>query len=120
MCSGLADLFDASGLLEDSDKYRRAAKEIKDTICSQMTTEGPFGTQFLEGIGDEEKDKYSIDHYQKPILEQGLIFLSDVIQDGKVDLLMHDGEESDTTLIPFINFSERGAIVSKYISLFRK
>lgn len=104
VCSGLADLFDASGLLEDSDKYRRAAKEIKDTICSQMTTEGPFGTQFLEGIGDEEKDKYSIDHYQKPILEQGLIFLSDVIQDGKVDLLMHDGEESDTTLIPFYQF----------------
>ncbi len=43
-------------------------------------------------------------NYQKPILEQGLIFLSDVIVDGKINLLMHDGEESDTTLMPFINF----------------
>lgn len=43
-------------------------------------------------------------HYQKPILEQGLIFLSDVIVDGKINLLMHDGEESDTTLMPFYQF----------------
>ncbi|WP_316378029.1 hypothetical protein, partial [Enterococcus faecium] len=36
--------------------------------------------------------------------EQGLIFLSDVIVDGKINLLMHDGEESDTTLMPFYQF----------------
>lgn len=103
-CSGLSEIFKGQGFSQKSDKYLKIAEEIKEAICSQMTINGPFGLQFLEGIGDEEKSKYSVTHYQKPILEQGLVFLSDVIQDGKIDLLMHDGEESDTTLMPFYQF----------------
>lgn len=103
-CDGLAEILDVKGFSVESKRYKDAAKAIKAAICNQMTTEGPFGTQFLEGIGDEEQAKYAVSHYQKPILEQGLIFLSDVIKDGKIDLLMHDGEESDTTLIPFYQF----------------
>ncbi|HAQ8622316.1 TPA: glycoside hydrolase, partial [Enterococcus faecium] len=85
-------------------RYKNIACKLKESICKQMTIDGPFGEQFLEGIGDEEKTTYSVKHYQKPILEQGLIFLSDVIVDGKINLLMHDGEESDTTLMPFYQF----------------
>lgn len=103
-CSGLAEIFEAQELLSLSNRYKNIAYDLKQSICKKMTINGPFGEQFLEGIGDEEKNTYSVKNYQKPILEQGLIFLSDVIEDGKINLLMHDGEESDTTLIPFYQF----------------
>ncbi|MGC2930658.1 glycoside hydrolase, partial [Enterococcus faecium] len=37
-------------------------------------------------------------------LELGLIFLCDVIVVGKIYLLIHDGQETDTTLMPFYQF----------------
>lgn len=106
-CEGLARIFKAQGLSNLSRKYGEAASKVKQAILSNMTTDGPFGEQFLEGIGDQEKKWFDVRHYEAPIIEQGLIFLSDVINDGKIDLLMHDGEESDTTLIPFYHFLDR-------------
>ena len=103
-CSGLAEIFEVLEQLSLSKRYKNIACKLKESICKQMTIDGTFGEQFLEGIGDEEKTTYSVKNYQKPILEQGLIFLSDVIVDGKINLLMHDGEESDTTLMPFYQF----------------
>lgn len=32
--------------------------------------------------------------------------LQDVVEDGKINLLMHDGEESDTTLMPFYGYCD--------------
>ncbi|MCH3540845.1 glycoside hydrolase, partial [Enterococcus faecium] len=86
-CIGLAEIFEALEQLSLSKRYKNIACKLKESICKQMTIDGPFGEQFLEGIGDEEKTTYSVKHYQKPILEQGLIFLSDVIVDGKINLL---------------------------------
>ncbi|WEV45715.1 glycoside hydrolase [Streptococcaceae bacterium ESL0687] len=103
-CQGVSKILLALDMKEKGIHYQKLADCLKNSILENMTTDGPFGRQFLEGIGDIEKDKYSIKHYQKPILEQGLIFLSDVIEDGQINLLMHDGEESDTTLIPFYQF----------------
>ena len=55
------------------------------------------------GIGSLKPNKkltYPLKNYQKVFFDQGIDFLDDV-HDGKdVNLLMHDGEESDTTLIP--------------------
>ncbi|BBN98047.1 glycoside hydrolase [Sporolactobacillus terrae] len=106
-CEGLSQLYQGLTETKLAAKYRTIAAKIKDAILENMTIEGPFGEQFLEGIGDKEKGCYEVKHYQKPIVEQGLIFLSDVIQNGKIQLLMHDGEESDTTLIPFYGFLEK-------------
>lgn len=36
-------------------------------------------------------------------------FLEGVISDGKINLLMHDGEESDTTLMPFYGYQRYDA-----------
>lgn len=106
-CEGLSKLF--QGLSADilAKRYQAIALEIKKAIIENMTTEGPFGEQFLEGIGDVEKSFYDVENYNKPILDQGLIFLNKVIKNGKIDLLMHDGEESDTTLIPLYGFLDK-------------
>lgn len=103
-CEGLGNIYQALQENDLFEKYSVAATKIKAAILENMTVTGPFGEQFLEGIGDKEKASYAVSHYQKPIIEQGLVFLTDVISDNKIDLLMHDGEESDTTLIPYYQF----------------
>lgn len=103
-CNGLAVILKAHGDVVDSCRYATAAEKIKAAILTEMTTNGPFGEQFLEGIGDEKKRWYAVRHYEQSILEQGLIFLSDVIREDQIDLLMHDGEESDTTLMGTYHF----------------
>ncbi len=107
-CKGLGYIYNALGEENLALKYLNIAQNIKSDILKYMTVEGPFGKQFLEGIGDLE-NRLSIPKstYEKPIIEQGLIFLSDVIENDKINLLMHDGEESDTTLIPFYNFLDK-------------
>lgn len=103
-CESLANIYKGLGSQELSNYYSEIAKEVKKAILENMTFNGQFGEQFLEGIGDQEKEFYSINNYDKPILNQGMIFLTDVIKNKKIDLKMHDGEESDTTMIPFYNF----------------
>lgn len=101
--------------------YKQISEKIKKTIMEQMVVEGPFGEQFLEGIRDvdvQNKDTYPSVHYQKPMVEQGLIFLTDVIKDGEINLMMHDGEESDTTLIPFYNFLPYESTILKQYAAF--
>lgn len=103
-CQGLSLIYQGLNEEEQSDFYQELADRAKEEILQNMTIEGPSGKQFLEGVGDRKKSTYSVEHYQQPILEQGIIFLSDVIKEGQIQLLMHDGEESDTTLIPFYHF----------------
>lgn len=106
-CQALANIYKGFSQKQLSQYYGDLAKTIKEAILQNLTFKGPFGEQFLEGLGDQQKDYYAVSHYQKPILDQGLIFLSDVIKAGQIDLKMHDGEESDTTLIPFYGFLSR-------------
>lgn len=106
-CQALGNIYHGLHQNQLSQIYGDLANTIRTTILQTMTFKGPFGEQFLEGVGDQKKDYYAVSHYQKPILDQGLIFLSDVIKAGQIDLKMHDGEESDTTLIPLYHFLSR-------------
>ena len=103
-CDSLARIYQGLGKLELANYYEKIAGKVKKAILENMTYKGHFGEQFLEGIGDKEKEFYDVNNYDKPILDQGMIFLTDVITDQKIDLKMHDGEESDTTMIPFYGF----------------
>lgn len=103
-CEGLAKLSQATGELELAEKYTELAEKIKADILAFLTIEGPYGRQFLEGADKTGEPYTSLAQYQQPILEQGLIFLEAVIEGEKINLLMHDGEESDTTLSAFYDF----------------
>ena len=83
-----------------------------------MTVKGLFGTQYLEGISgiaEEKKECDSAEKYQKEMLDQGLQFITDVNHDGEICLRMHDGEESDTTLMKYYKYqSEEQDTLKQY------
>lgn len=94
--------------------YDEYADKLKADIEGYMTYDGIFGKQYLEGIGSLKPNKkltYPLKNYQNVFFDQGIDFLDDV-HDGKdVNLLMHDGEESDTTLIPFYGYKSYDDII---------
>ena len=72
-----------------------------------MVTDGRFGPQYLEGIGGltpETQKRCPISEYEKKYVDQALTFYPDIIDGNEINLMMHDGEESDTTLIPFYGY----------------
>ena len=89
--------------------YAEKAKKLKAAIEDKMTVMVDGKRQYLEGIGGVEESQkrwISEENYKKPFLDTALIFLQDVIRDKKINLLMHDGEESDTTLMPFYGYCD--------------
>lgn len=93
--------------LDLQQKYREIAGLIKNDIEKYMTMEGIFGVQYLEGIGGltfDTQRKYPLAEYQKKYIDQAVTFLADVLDGDQINLVMHDGEESDTTLIPFYGY----------------
>ncbi|MDD3172724.1 MAG: hypothetical protein PHF63_03555 [Herbinix sp.] len=100
----------AGEVFEDDNlqcKYKEIAMHIKVDIEKYMVIEGKFGPQYLEGIGgltQELQKTYPVEEYNKEFINQAMVFLPDVIKDGYINLVMHDGEESDTTLIPFYKY----------------
>ena len=58
----------------------------------------------ISGIAEEKKECDSAEKYQKEMLDQGLQFITDVNHDGEICLRMHDGEESDTTLMKYYKY----------------
>lgn len=89
--------------------YAEKAKKLKAAIEDKMTVMVDGKRQYLEGIGgieESQKRWISEENYKKPFLDTALIFLQDVIRDKKINLLMHDGEESDTTLMPFYGYCD--------------
>lgn len=106
----------ARNVLDDEMKakeYQDIAQNVFFDIEKYMTLDGKFGQQYLEGIGGltpEEQRFYPVSHYEKKYIGQVIHqFLEDVISDGKINLLMHDGEESDTTLMPFYGYQRYDA-----------
>ena len=92
---------------EKQKKYGEIAGEIKKAIEAYMVTDGRFGPQYLEGIGGltpETQKRCPISEYEKKYVDQALTFYPDIIDGDEINLMMHDGEESDTTLIPFYGY----------------
>lgn len=83
------------------------ANAIKNDIEKYMTVESNGHRIFLEGIASlnpHTKEYMSDECYRKEMLDQGLQFLTDVDHDGTITLRMHDGEESDTTLLKYYGY----------------
>jgi hypothetical protein len=87
--------------------YADTAEAIKDSIEKYMTTEGKFGIQYLEGIAGLTSDTQRwlpFSYYGDKYEQDAKKYLTDVLKDGMIDLMMHDGEESDTTLMSFYKY----------------
>ena len=61
-------------------RYRKIADQIEADLDQHNIIEGPFGRQYIEGTD----------------------------ADGTVPVMIHDGEETDTTLMPFYGYCRRG------------
>ncbi len=88
-------------------KYRDMAKAIYADIEKYMVIDTAAGRQYLEGIGglaEEERRTYPLSNYDVEYVDQAKVFYPDIIEGGQVNLVMHDGEESDTTLMPFYGY----------------
>jgi hypothetical protein len=69
-------LREAYGHKARADEYERIAEWIREAIDDKGTADGPFGRQYVEGVN----------------------------RDGSVPWMGHEGEESDTTLMPFYGY----------------
>ena len=101
-----------------AEMLRSEAGKTRKDIERYMTVKGLFGTQYLEGISgiaEEKKECDSAEKYQKEMLDQGIQFITDVNHDGEICLRMHDGEESDTTLMKYYKYqSEEQDTLKQY------
>ncbi len=92
-----------------ADMLEQEAEYVRHDIEGHMTVEGNWGEQYIEGIQSLEKGEQEWSDtapYKKEFLDQGLIFLTDVIHEDKICLRMHDGEESDTTLMAYYGYQD--------------
>ncbi|GJM75830.1 hypothetical protein HMSSN036_80460 [Paenibacillus macerans] len=94
------------GDTETAERYRTIAARIKDDLQRLNTVEGPFGLQYTEGTSagsDALKDDAS--RYASDYAGFGMQFIGHLTQDGSIDLFHHDGEESDTILMPLYGYA---------------
>ncbi|WP_178024931.1 hypothetical protein [uncultured Paenibacillus sp.] len=94
------------GDMETAERYRTVAANIKEDLQRHNTAEGPFGLQYTEGTsagGDALKDDAS--KYKGTYDDFGMQFIGRLTKDGAVDLFHHDGEESDTILMPLYGYA---------------
>lgn len=88
-------------------RYRDIAKRIKEDLERHHTTEGPFGPQYAEGISMNQPDKLKDDaeKYEGAYHDLGMQFIGNLTKNGQINLLHHDGEESDTILMPLYGYT---------------
>lgn len=90
-----------------ADRYADIAERIRGDLERIGTIEGPLGPQYAEGIAAGGPDPLSLsaDRYAGVYRDFGLQFVPNLLRDGHINLLHHDGEESDTTLMPFYGYA---------------
>lgn len=89
--------------------YRATANLIRVDIDHYMVNADNHSLHYLEGIGSLEEISHCripLSTYQTPAQKQALGFLEGVSENGFINLAMHDGEESDTTLMNFYGFKD--------------
>ncbi|WP_060861138.1 hypothetical protein [Paenibacillus riograndensis] len=89
-----------------AERYRTIAGRIRADLERLATAEGPFGLQYAEGIsssGDKLKDNAG--KYTGKYADFGMQFIGNLTAEGQINLLHHDGEESDTILMPLYGYT---------------
>jgi hypothetical protein len=103
-------------ILEEIYEERDLAKEyllisgkIKDDINKNNVISGPFGSQYIEGVNDTlKKDRVKVnkEEHKLNLGRNGLQYI-DYINSTEIEpIMVHDGEETDTTLMPLYGFLE--------------
>ena len=105
---GFAPILKALGRNCRASDYNAAAEKVKAELLSRcVTDEGPFGPQFLEGIGEGDpslREQFKSDSFEDHVAKYGgfaVQFYEFYNNRGEGPYLVHDGEETDTTLAPF-------------------
>jgi len=95
------------GDIERSTRYLEIAQNIRNAIEDLCVVNGPLGHQYLEGISTSGDDKSKLDagRYDGEYNNLGMQFIERLIENGQINLMHHDGEESDTTLIPVYGYA---------------
>lgn len=95
-----------------SQNYLLIAERVKEALMQYGQTEsGPFGRQWLEGIGkgsaemQQQMQAESYEAFKSKNRGFGVQFYAFFNQDFAKPYLIHDGEETDTTLIPYYGLS---------------
>lgn len=89
-----------------AERYRTIAGRIREDLEQLATAQGPFGRQYTEGISRSgNKLKNSIKKYTGKYKDFGMQFIWNLVEEGQINLLHHDGEESDTILMPLYGYT---------------
>ena len=104
--TGMSRICQIVGRNEDAKRLRKLGEDVQADINRLLViSDGPLGRQWPEGRNLNGQYKaVSISKYRYDIYNQGLVFLEYMLKDEQINLLMHDGEESDTTLAPVYGF----------------
>lgn len=87
--------------------YRSIAARVREALLTRCVTEGPYGAQLLEGIGmgseamQQQMKADSLEDFKAKNAGFGVQFYAYYNRETDGPYLVHDGEETDTTLSSF-------------------
>jgi hypothetical protein len=117
---GFADILEKLDQRQKASDYRAVAEKVKRELLERCVTDkGPFGPQLLEGWGDGEPELREKMKASSPeeFLEKnkgfGVQFYEFFNRKDQGPYLVHDGEETDTTLSPFYGLLKYDDVIYK-------
>lgn len=99
---------------EKAEYYDSIAAKVKEAIESNCVCEGPFGRQYTEGV-DSTGSIPSITKRQDIFKWENTYGTN---PDGTIPVMIHDGEESDTTLMPMYGYLDYDNTTYKNLTRF--
>lgn len=106
--SGFARILHALGEHDKANTYLAVAAKTRNELLTRcVSPDGPFGPQFVEGVGmgskefQEQMKADSLEHFREKNSGFGIQFYEFYNRKENTPYLVHDGEETDTTLASF-------------------
>ncbi len=111
--------------VEHAEYYESIAGKVKEFIFELCVADGPYGLQLTEATGDGPKElrkKMKADSYAEFLEKQkgfGVQFFEffNLKKEGE-PYMVHDGEETDTTLIPYYGMALRDNLLLRNYTRF--
>lgn len=110
--NGMAAILEALPDAQKSAQYRAVAARVREAITTLCVTDGPYGPQLLEGVGEgsqalkEQMKADSLEAFRAKNEGFGIQFYEFYNRAQERPYLVHDGEETDTTLAAFYGLME--------------
>jgi len=123
--TGFSKILRALGEDSRANDYQEIADLVRKEILTRCIIDGPFGPQLIEGIGEgltEEMRKKmkanSIEEFRETNKGFGVQFYEFYNRKDDEPYLVHDGEETDTTLASYYGFLDYDEKVYKNYTKF--